>query len=211
MKRAKIHPGTIYVPRALSSRARALCASALHTRAGLPRAPVAAMDRKGAVLGTVGVSDRGVLNQLVNLFCVLPIPDGDAKRHKVYTSSGNRGPTSSLRGRSCIPCTEVLVVGGYKLRERGSWSQVSARCRAGRLRHCSLVRRRFRGGDRGAQCIMGADRGHSVRTQWPATGLGHATPIYRALCMYVPGSPLEYKREGPGPFLGGGEERRTHR
>ena len=25
----------------------------------------------------------------------------------------------------------------------------------------------FRGGDRGAQCSVGADRGHSVRTQWP--------------------------------------------
>jgi hypothetical protein len=33
MKRAKIHPGAIDVPRALSSRARALCASALLTRA----------------------------------------------------------------------------------------------------------------------------------------------------------------------------------
>jgi len=76
---------------------------------------------------TVGVSDRGVLNRLVNLFCVLPIPDGDAKRHKVYTGSGNRRPTSSLRDRTCIPCTEVLVVGGYKLRERGNLSQVSAR------------------------------------------------------------------------------------
>ena len=60
---------------------------------------------------SVGVSDRGVLNQLVNLYCVSLIPDGDAKRHKVYTSSGNRCPTSSLRDRSCIPCTEVLVVG----------------------------------------------------------------------------------------------------
>ena len=63
----------------------------------------------------VGVSDRGVLNQPVNLNCVPLIPDGDAKRHKVYTGSGNRCPTSSLRDRSCIPCTEVLVVGGYKL------------------------------------------------------------------------------------------------
>ena len=69
---------------------------------------------------TVGVSDQGVLNQLVNLFCVLLIPDGDAKRHKVYTGLGNRCPMSSLRDRSCIPCTEVLVVGGYKLGERGS-------------------------------------------------------------------------------------------
>ena len=68
----------------------------------------------------VGVSDRGVLNQPVNLFCVLPIPDGDAKRHKVYTGSGNRCPTSSLGDQSCILCTEVLVVGGYKLGERGS-------------------------------------------------------------------------------------------
>jgi len=49
-----------------------------------------------------------------------PEPDGDAKRHKVYTGSGNRGPTSSLRDRSCIPYTGVLVVGGYKLGERGS-------------------------------------------------------------------------------------------
>jgi hypothetical protein len=69
---------------------------------------------------TVGVSNRGVLNQLVNLNYVPLIPDGDAKRHKVYTGSGNRCPTSSLRDRSCIPCTEVLVVGGYKLGERGS-------------------------------------------------------------------------------------------
>ena len=59
------------------------------------------------------------LNRLVKVYCVLLIPDGDAKRHKVYTGSGNRCPTSSLRDRSCIPCTEVLVVGGYKLGERG--------------------------------------------------------------------------------------------
>ena len=38
----------------------------------------------------------GVLNQLVNLNCVPLIPDGDAKRHKVYTGSGNSCPTSSL-------------------------------------------------------------------------------------------------------------------
>ena len=37
----------------------------------------------------VVVLDRGVLNQLVNLNCVPLIPDGDAKRHKVYTGSGN--------------------------------------------------------------------------------------------------------------------------
>ena len=79
----------------------------------------------------------GVLYQLVNLNCVPLIPDGDAKRHKVYTGSGNRCPTSSLRDRSCIPCTEVLVVGGYKHSERGSGSQVSARCRVGGLRRCS--------------------------------------------------------------------------
>ena len=62
----------------------------------------------------------GVLNQPVNLNCVPLIPDGDAKRHKVYIGLGNRCPTSSPRVRSCIPCTEVLVVGGYKLGERGS-------------------------------------------------------------------------------------------
>ena len=54
---------------------------------------------------------RGVLNQPVNLNCVPLVLDGDAKRHKVYTGSGNRCPMSSLRERSCIPCTEVLVVG----------------------------------------------------------------------------------------------------
>ena len=75
----------------------------------------------------VGVSEPGVLNRLVNLCCVLPIPDGDAKRYKVYTGSGNGCPTSSLRRCSCIPCTGVLVVGGYKLGERGSSSQVSMR------------------------------------------------------------------------------------
>ena len=80
---------------------------------------------------TVGVLDRGVLNQLVNLNCVPLTPDDDAKRHKVYTSSGNRCPTSNLRDRSCIPYTEVLVVGGYKLGERGSRSQVSAKGSAG--------------------------------------------------------------------------------
>ena len=68
----------------------------------------------------IGVLDWGVLNQLVNLYCVPLIPDGDAKRHKVYTGSGNRCPTSSLRERSYIPCIEVLVVGAYKLSERGS-------------------------------------------------------------------------------------------
>ena len=75
----------------------------------------------------VGVSEPGVLNRLVNLCCVLPIPDGDAKGYKVYTGSGNGCPTSSLRRCSCIPCTGVLVVGGYKLGERGSSSQVSVR------------------------------------------------------------------------------------
>ena len=68
----------------------------------------------------VGVSVQGVLNQPVNVNCVPLIPDGDAKRHKVYTGSGNQRPTSSLGDRSCIPCTKVLVVGGYKLDERGS-------------------------------------------------------------------------------------------
>ena len=32
----------------------------------------------------VGVSDRGVLNQLVNLNCVPLVPDGDAKRQGLY-------------------------------------------------------------------------------------------------------------------------------
>ena len=62
----------------------------------------------------VGVLDRQALTQLVKMYCVPLIPDGDAKRHKVYTGSGNGCPTSSLRDRSCIPCTKVLVVGGYK-------------------------------------------------------------------------------------------------
>ena len=67
----------------------------------------------------VGVMDRLGLNQLVNLYCVFSILDGDAKKHKVYTGSGNGYPTSSSRDRSCIPCTEMLVVGGYKQGERG--------------------------------------------------------------------------------------------
>ena len=41
--------------------------------------------------------------------------------------------------------------------------------------------------------------------QWPATGLGHATPINKALgsnmCTFR-FSPLEYKREGLGQILG---------
>ena len=65
---------------------------------------------------SVGVLDRGILNQLVNLCYVFPILNGDAKRHKAYTGSGNWCPTSSLRDRSCIPCTEVLVVGGLQAR-----------------------------------------------------------------------------------------------
>ena len=63
---------------------------------------------------------RWVLNQLVKVYCVPLISDGDAKRHKVYTGLGNRCPMSSLRERSCIPCIKVLVVGAYKLSERGS-------------------------------------------------------------------------------------------
>ena len=34
-------------------------------------------------MNPVGVLDRRALNQLVNLYCVFLIPDGDAKRHKV--------------------------------------------------------------------------------------------------------------------------------
>ena len=68
---------------------------------------------------SVGVSDRPALNQLVNLYYVFPVPNDDVKRHKVYTGLGNEHPTFSLRDRSCIPCTEVLVVGGYKQGERG--------------------------------------------------------------------------------------------
>ena len=60
------------------------------------------------------VLDRRALNQLVKTYCVPLILDGDAKRHKVYTGLGNGCPTSSLRDRSCIPCIEMLVVGGYK-------------------------------------------------------------------------------------------------
>ena len=65
---------------------------------------------------------RWILNQLVKVYCVPLILDGDVKRHKVYTGSDNRCPTSSLREQYCIPCTEVLVVGVYKLGERGSLS-----------------------------------------------------------------------------------------
>ena len=95
------------------------------------------MDECKPIKTPVGVLDQEVLNQLVNLSYVFLIPDGDTKRHKDYTGSGNSSPTSSLGDRSCISCTEILVVGGYKLGERGSQSQVSARCEVGRLRRCS--------------------------------------------------------------------------
>ena len=73
----------------------------------------------------------------MNLCCVPLIPGGGAKRHKVYTGSGNRGPTSSLKDRSCIPCTGVLVVGGYKLGERGGIAPGLGEGGAGCLRRCS--------------------------------------------------------------------------
>jgi hypothetical protein len=38
---------------------------------------------------TVSVLDRRALNRLVNLYCMFLILDGDAKRYKVYTGSGN--------------------------------------------------------------------------------------------------------------------------
>ena len=60
----------------------------------------------------VGVSNRRVLNQLVNLYCVFPIPDGDAKRHKVYTGSGNQCPTSSLKDRFYIPGSLLTAIKG---------------------------------------------------------------------------------------------------
>ena len=54
----------------------------------------------------------------------------------------------------------------------------SAEAPSGRLTWCAgleamitraklSMSRCFRGGDRGAQCSVGADRGHNVRTQWP--------------------------------------------
>ena len=80
----------------------------------------------------------------MNLCCMLPIPDGDTKRHKVYTGSGDGCPTSSLRRCSCIPCTGVLVVGDYKLGERGSSSQVSMRGGAMNYRMRRVVRASIR-------------------------------------------------------------------
>ena len=67
----------------------------------------------------VGVSDRGVLNQPVNLFCVLPISDGDAKRHKVYTGSGNVPYIQSGSVGDSIPeprCSKSIV--GVQMRRR---------------------------------------------------------------------------------------------
>ena len=81
---------------------------------------VSKKDDDQVIFKGVGVLDRWVLNQRVKMYCVSLIPDGDVKRHKVYTGSGNRCPTSSPKERSCIPCTEVLVVGVYKQGERGS-------------------------------------------------------------------------------------------
>ena len=56
----------------------------------------------------------------MKVYCVPLILDGDAKRHKVYTGLGNKCHMSSLRERSCIPCTKVLVVGVYKLAREGA-------------------------------------------------------------------------------------------
>ena len=77
---------------------------------------------------------------------------------------------------------------------------------------CTRAPRRTRSSMTGASLLHDKDGAtpSTIPQQWPATGLGHATPIYRALCMYVPGSPLEYKREGPGPFLRRATSRKTN-
>ena len=75
--------------------------------------------RRDVMPDGVGVSDRGVLNQPVNLFCVLPIRMVIQRDTRFILVQAIE---ASLRDRSCIPCTEVFVVGGYKLKERRSWS-----------------------------------------------------------------------------------------
>ena len=96
-------------------------AETIWQRAKSPGAAASVVPQSVGSFHGVGVLDPGgALNQLVKVYCVPLIPDGDAKRHKVYTGSGNRCHTSSLRERSCIPCTEVLVVWVYKQGERGS-------------------------------------------------------------------------------------------
>jgi len=46
------------------------------------------------------------------LLCVLPFPDGDAKRHtKIYPGSGKRRPYVQWGGESVLFCTYVLVQG----------------------------------------------------------------------------------------------------
>ena len=52
--------------------------------------------------------NRGSLNQRVNLCCVPLISDGGAKRHKVYTGSGNRGPVQAIE--ALRPVREIDLV-----------------------------------------------------------------------------------------------------
>ena len=55
------------------------------------------------------------------------------------------------------------------------------------------------------QCIKDKTALSTMPPQWQATGLGNATSAHmtpRSERMYHPCPPFNYKREGPGPFLG---------
>ena len=66
----------------------------------------------------VGVSDWGVLNQLVNMNCVPLILIGDAKRQGLYWFRQSVPYVQSRR--SILYSLHRSIVGGYKLGERGS-------------------------------------------------------------------------------------------
>ena len=68
----------------------------------------------------VGVLEPGVPQPTSEFVLRAPDPGWWRKETQGLYWLGNRGPTSSPRDQSCIPCTGVLVVGGYKLGERGS-------------------------------------------------------------------------------------------
>jgi hypothetical protein len=65
------------------------------------------------------------LSRRVNLSCVLPNPDGDAKRiHGGLSWFGQRRPYVQRRGEYCISLHRIVCVGVTSC-ERGSQSQVS--------------------------------------------------------------------------------------
>ena len=60
----------------------------------------------------------------------------------------------------------------------------------------------FRGGDRGTQCSVGADRGHSVRTQWPVIPAVPCPSRYGADATSGPVGHSTMSRHHPAEIVG---------